>query len=197
MKIIFASTNEGKVKQIKEILKDYEVEILSLKDMNFNPQVVEDGDTYEENAYKKAKEVADNFNEIVIGDDSGLEVDALDGAPGLKTARFGGDHDWSNGMDKVLDLLKDVEDKDRTGKFVSCMVAILPNGEVKKTIGEWYGFIAHERKGTNSFGYAPIFLDPIFNLTSAEMEEEDIIKVNHRAKALHKMMKELNINKKQ
>ncbi len=193
-KIVFASKNNGKVNEIKKMLASYDIEIVSMKDMGIDIETIEDGSTYEENATKKAADVAKLCNEIVIADDSGIEVEYLGGRPGLYSARYAGEHgsDEAN-VTKLLEELSGVPIEKRRARYVCSLVAILPDGTKRVTSGEWRGLITEERHGTQSFGYAPIFYDPVLNAYNDELSEEMRYAVNHRGKALREMMKVLNI----
>lgn len=187
MEIIIASTNKGKLKEIKKILADLEIKILSLDDYPQMPSITEDGQTYEANAIKKAKTISKVTGKVTLSDDSGIEVDFLNGAPGVKSARFGGDSltDTERNQ-RLLELLKKVPLSERSARF-KCVVAIsIPNGEIKTVSGECEGFISFEPKGNQGFGYDPIFIPNGFSKTFGELGGRIKDKISHRAEALLK-----------
>lgn len=191
--IIFATKNKGKIKEIKAILDDM-FNVLSMEEANINIDVTEDGTTFEENALKKATEIMKISNEIVLADDSGLEIDFLDKAPGVYSARYMGEdtsYDIKNA--KILEIMKDVPVEKRTARFVSVIAAALPapynkNLTVRGTIE---GIIGYEIQGENGFGYDPIFYLPERNCTTAQLSLEEKNKISHRGKALRLMKEEL------
>ena len=192
-KLILASNNQKKIKEIKEILKDVNIEVKSLKDENINIDVVEDGATFEENAKKKAKEIREflinrgDKNFIVLSDDSGLMVDYLNGAPGVYSARYAGEHgNDSENNKKLLKELKDVPEEKRGAKFV-CQVAIFDeNGDYYTARGEVKGRIIEELQGEGGFGYDPLFFYEPLNETFGELSAEAKNKISHRREALKK-----------
>lgn len=187
-KIIFATTNENKVKEVKMMMEDFDVELCTMKDAGIDIDIVEDGTTFEENAVIKAKTIMEMTGEIAIADDSGLEVDYLDGAPGIYSARFlGEDTPYDVKNNYIIDKLKDVKGKDRSARFVCAMAAAFPNGEVETCKGTVEGLIAFEQKGSNGFGYDPIVYVPEFAMTTGEMEPELKNSISHRGKALEQM----------
>lgn len=193
-RLVVASNNIKKIKEIKEILAKYPIEVVSLKEAGIDVDVEEDGNTFIENSYKKASEIykiADNS--MVLADDSGLMVDCLDGAPGVYSARFAGEHgnDKKNN-EKLLSLLKDKKIEERKAKFACAMVLIIGDGKVVKVQGEIEGRIVDEQKGENGFGYDPLFYVPEYNMTFAEMNSEIKNSISHRAKALKKLGGEIN-----
>ena len=203
-KILVATTNAGKIAEFKAML-DSNVEWLSLADFSGIGEVIEDGKTFAENAHKKAIEYAKATNCWTIADDSGLVIDALGGAPGVKSARFSGamekngtllDH---KNMQKVLTLLKNVPKEKRTAKFVCCLCLASPESfdsaqggkiliEVK---GEMNGLIAAEPIGENGFGYDPIFFIPELNKTAAQLTAEEKNAISHRGQAIRKLKPQL------
>lgn len=191
-RIIFATTNEGKMKEIKAILSDLNVEIVSLKEAGIHVNIVEDGDTFEENAIIKAKTIMELTGEIVLADDSGLEVDAMDKEPGIYSARFLGEgtsYDIKN--QHILDKLKDVEQEDRSARFVCVIACAMPGGEILTKRATIEGFIGYEITGSNGFGYDPIFWIPEYNNTLAQISLEQKNEISHRGKALMEMREEL------
>lgn len=192
-KLIVASNNQKKIKEIKHILSKYQIEVVSLKEAGIDVDVIEDGDTFLENAYKKASEIHDIVKDyMVLADDSGLMVESLGGAPGVYSARFAGEHgnDKKNN-EKLLSLLKDKNDIERKAKFVCAMVLIKDKNNVIKVQGEIEGIITTEEKGTDGFGYDPLFYIPKFHMTFAEMNSELKNSISHRAIALKKLEGEM------
>lgn len=193
-KIVFATTNDGKIKEIKEILADFDVEVVSMKEMNIDVDVEENGTTFEENSLIKARSISKLTGLPALADDSGLEVDYLNGEPGVYSARYLGrdtDYDYKNNY--IIDKLKDAKDEERSARFVCVISLVLPDGRefVKKGVME--GRIGYEIKGENGFGYDPIFYLPQYGKTSAEISAEEKNKISHRGKALS-AMKELIAN---
>lgn len=186
-KIIVASNNKHKIDEIKAILSGLEYEIISLKEANINVDVDETGTTFMENAMIKASEIFNllNYPEdiLVMADDSGLCVDILDGAPGVFSARFAGEHgNDSANNEKLLELLKD-ENKNRNAKFV-CAIALIGKDEVIQAEGYVEGKITEKLEGSNGFGYDPLFLVPQFNRTFAQLTEDEKNSISHRGRAL-------------
>lgn len=191
-KIIFATGNENKMKEIRQIMGDMDVEILSMKQAGISADIVEDGTTFEENAVIKAKAIAEMTQEIVLADDSGLEIDYINKEPGIYSARYmGEDTSYHIKNQNLIDRLKDAKEEQRTARFVCAIAAAFPNGEVLTTIGIVEGRIAHEEKGENGFGYDPIFYVPEFGCTTAELSEEEKNKISHRGNALRAMKEKL------
>ena len=190
--IVVASNNKHKIKEIKEILTGYNV--LTLNDIGFHDEIIEDGKTFEENALIKARTIhnylkSKNLNHIVLADDSGLCVDALNGAPGVYSARYAKGHsDDQANRDK---LLKELEGKDRTANFVCNIVLYYPNGEYKTFVGKTEGKITKEEIGNKSFGYDCIFYSNELNKTFGEAKDEEKNAVSHRGRALKEMLKKL------
>ena len=197
-KLIFATTNEGKMKEIRMILADLGMEILSLKDMNINVDIEENGKTFEENAIIKAKAICELTGEMVLADDSGLEVDYMDKAPGVYSARYlGEDTPYSVKNQTIIDNLKDAKGEERSARFVCAIAAAFPDGRVLTTQATIEGYIGYEEKGTNGFGYDPLMYVPEYDMTTGQMEPEMKNKISHRGKALELMKEELgyeNIN---
>lgn len=192
MRIIFATGNENKMREIREILGDLGLEIVSMKEAGISVDIVEDGETFEENAMIKAKAVSKLCNDIVLADDSGLEVDYLDKAPGIYSARFmGEDTSYDIKNQAIIDKLEGVPKEKRTARFVCAIAAVLPSGKKISTRGTIEGMIGYEIKGENGFGYDPIFYVEEFGCTTAEISPEEKNKVSHRGNALRAMRKEL------
>lgn len=187
--IIFATKNKGKIKEIQAILgNDYTVK--SIEEIGLNIDILEDGKTFEENAIKKATEIMKITNKPVLADDSGLQIDYLDGEPGVYSARYmGEDTPYEIKNAKILELLKDIEEEKRTARFVSVIALAIPNKEPITTIGTIEGIIGYEMKGENGFGYDPIFYIPYLEKTSAQLSLEEKNKISHRGKALEQMKK--------
>lgn len=193
-KLIFATGNENKMKEIRQIMSDMDVEIISMKQAGISADITEDGTTFEENAIIKAKAIAQLTKEIVLADDSGLEIDYINKEPGIYSARYmGEDTSYHIKNQNLIDRLKDAEDEERSARFVCAIAAAFPDGEVLTTIGTIEGRIAYEEKGENGFGYDPIFYVPEFGCTTAELSEEDKNKVSHRGNALRAMKEKLKL----
>ena len=191
-KIIFATTNEGKMKEIKMILGDLNYEVVSLKEAGIEIDIEENGSSFEENAIIKAKAIMELTNEIVLADDSGLEVDAMGRQPGIYSARFLGEntsYDIKNNY--TLDQLKDLAEEKRTARFVCAIACAFPDGRISTRLATIEGRIGYEISGENGFGYDPIFFVPEFACTTAELSAEQKNKISHRAKALNAMKEEL------
>lgn len=190
-KIVFATTNEGKVKEIKEILAGFPIEVVSMKEMNITADIEENGATFEENSLIKAREVSKITGLPAMADDSGLEVDYLNGEPGIYSARYlGRDTDYNYKNNYIIEKLENAKDEERSARFVCVISLVLPDGRefIKKGVLE--GRIAYEIKGENGFGYDPVFYLPEYGMTSAELSGEEKNKISHRGKALG-AMKEL------
>ncbi len=188
-KIIFATGNENKMKEIRMILSDLGMPILSMKEAGVFADVVEDGTTFEENALIKAKEIAKRVeNCIVLADDSGLEIDYLNKEPGIYSARYAGEdtsYDIKNNL--LLSRLEGVPDEKRTARFVCAVAAVFPDGTTEVVRGTIEGRIGHEIVGENGFGYDPIFYVPEYGCTTAEMDPVKKNELSHRGNALRAM----------
>jgi XTP/dITP diphosphohydrolase len=191
-KIIFATGNEGKMKEVRMILADLDAEILSLKEAGVTADVEENGTTFEENAVIKAREIMKVTNTIVLADDSGLEVDALNKEPGIYSARYMG-HDTSYHIknQSLIDRLEGKEGKERSARFVCAIAAAFPDGRILTTRGTMEGQIGYEEHGDNGFGYDPIFYLPEYGCYSGELPLEEKNKLSHRGKALRLMKEKL------
>ncbi len=189
MKLLVATGNAGKLKEIRALLATSKIEIVGLKDLDNAPEVVEDGATFTENACKKAKEMAAFSGLLTLADDSGLVVDALDGAPGVHSARYAGvqGDDEANNL-KLLDALSDVADNDRKAAFVCVMALASPDGRCQSFNGEIKGLLLREKRGEGGFGYDPLFLVPEYGKTTAELPLEIKNRISHRGTALHKVI---------
>ena len=195
--IILATNNKSKVKEISEMMSGSDITFESLADAGINVEVEETGTTFEENALLKAREICKLSGKPTISDDSGLEIDALDGAPGIYSSRFmGEDTSYDIKNNALIEKLDNVADPDRTARFRCCMALVLPDGREFVTEGAMEGIIAREPKGINGFGYDPILFIPEYNRTSAELSSEEKNNISHRGEALRKMIevikKELN-----
>ena len=191
-KIIFATGNAGKMKEIREILKDFDAEVLSMKEAGVEAEIVEDGKTFEENALIKAKTVCKLTGEIALADDSGLEIDYLNKEPGIYSARYmGEDTSYRIKNANLIERLEGVPDEKRTARFVCAIAAAFPDGTVKTVRGTMEGRIGYEETGENGFGYDPIFYLPEYGCSSAELSMEEKNKISHRGKALRAIKEEL------
>ena len=187
-KIIFATGNEHKMIEIRAILSDLGAEILSQKEAGIKADVVEDGATFEENAMIKAEAICKMTGEIVLADDSGLEIDYLNKEPGIYSARYmGEDTSYHIKNANLIERLDGVEDEKRTARFVCVIAAVCPDGSEHVTRGTIEGRIGYEEKGENGFGYDPIFYVPEYHCYSAELAPEEKNKISHRGKALEEM----------
>lgn len=191
-RIIFATGNAGKVREIKMILGDLGMEILSMKEAGIQASPEENGATYEENALIKARAVAAYTDDIVMADDSGLEIDYLNCEPGVYSARYmGEDTPYSIKNANLLERLNGVPDEERTARFVCAIATVLPDGRELTTRATIEGRIGYEERGEGGFGYDPIFFVPEFGKTTAELTAEEKNLVSHRGKALKLMKEEL------
>ena len=190
-RIVFATGNENKMKEIRMILADLNMEILSMKEAGVEIDIVEDGMSFEENAEIKARAVSRVLtNDIVVADDTGLESDYLDKAPGVYSARFAGEDTSYEIKNRIfLDRLEGVPDEERTARFVCAVAAVFPDGTSETVRETIEGEIAHEITGDNGFGYDPIFYVPEYGCTTAEMTAEQKNELSHRGKALRSMKK--------
>lgn len=192
MKIILASNNQKKLKELKAILSDMDVELMSQREAGCNFEVEETGTTFAENAYLKAKAVADATGVITVADDSGLMVDTLNGEPSVYSARYApGGHDVSDKEKYMYLLSKLIGVEDRKAKFVSSICCIFPNGDIIRTEGEVHGVILTEPDGEGGFGYDPVFRPDGFEHSMAVLGPEVKNQISHRANALKKFRKEL------
>ena len=187
-KIIFATGNKNKMREIRDILSDLGMEILSMKEAGIDKEINEDGKTFEENALIKARAVAEDTDAVVLADDSGLEIDYLNKEPGIYSARYlGADTSYEIKNQALLDRLSGVKKEDRTARFVCAIAAVLPDKRefvVRETIE---GYIGEKPAGTNGFGYDPIFYVDEYGCSTAELSEEKKNEVSHRGKALRAM----------
>ena len=196
MKIILATKNKGKVADFEKLTENMGIKVISFLDENISfPDVVEDGDTFEENSVKKALDLAKYTGMITVSDDSGLCVEALNGAPGIYSARYSGENATdSTNIDKLLYEMKNIPQGERQAKFVSVVSIAKPDGTVESFRGEVEGEIIFERRGTNGFGYNPVFFSQELKKTFGEATMEERVTVSHRARAFRKL-KEQVLNK--
>ena len=189
-KIVAATGNQGKLKEFREILNDFE--IISIKDLNLSADAEENGETFKENAYIKAMEIAKQTNLPVLSDDSGLCVDFLGGAPGVHTARYAGNNatDEEN-ITKLLNALDGALESERTARFVSVICVLLPNGHAVYGEGVCEGKITNAPSGKNGFGYDPVFYTEKFGKTFAELSSDEKNLISHRRSALDDVNKKL------
>lgn len=191
-RIIVATKNKGKISEIKKVLSGLPFDVISMNEAGIDIDVVEDGKTFEENSLKKALEICKVTKSMVMADDSGLEVDFLDGAPGIYSARFAGpEASDSDKNEKLLDLLKDVPFEQRTARFVCAIAVAFPDGRHFVVRGTCEGFIDFECKGNNGFGYDPLFFIQQYDRTMAEIDADVKNEISHRAKALAQMQEKL------
>lgn len=190
LEILIATNNLGKVKEIKDILDSPKIKILTMKDFPPFPKIEEDGKTYQENAFKKARKISEYTGKICLADDSGLEIDYLKGKPGIFSSRWGNSDEER--IDKVLKLLENIPINKRKAKFICVVVLVFPNGKIYMVKEECKGIITSNPKGENGFGYDPIFLVPEYDRTFAELGENIKNQISHRGKAMRRMIDIIN-----
>lgn len=189
--LVLATQNKGKIEEIRRLMEEFpEIQVLTAKELIRVPEIVEDGKTFYENAYKKAMTLAEYTGKLTMADDSGLEVDALEGQPGVLSARFAGEqaNDQANN-EKLLKLLEGVPEEKRTARFKCVIVLADWEGEVARAEGVCEGIIAKEPAGENGFGYDPLFLIPELGRTMAQLSLEEKNRLSHRGQALEEMKK--------
>ena len=187
-KIVFATGNQGKLREVKKILADLNVDIVSMKEEGIQIDVDENGTTFAENAQIKATAIGTHTDAIVLADDSGLVIDALNGEPGIYSARYlGEDTSYRIKNQNLIDRLEGVPHEKRTARFVCAIAAALPDGTVLHTEGTIEGIIGYEERGENGFGYDPIFYVPKLGKTTAELTDDEKNAISHRGSALEKM----------
>lgn len=199
LQIIFATGNQGKLREVQAILRDCEAEVISMKEAGFELEIEENGTTFEENALIKARAVADALAArkeaqacVVMADDSGLEIDCLNGEPGVYSARYlGEDTPFDVKSRDFLRRMADVPEEKRGARFVCAIAAIFPDGGTVTTSGIVEGRIGYELRGDNGFGYDPIFYLPEYGRTAAELSDEEKNRISHRSRALELMKEEL------
>lgn len=190
--IIFATGNEGKMKEIRMILEELKCPVLSMREAGIEAEIVEDGQTFEENAIIKARAIAQQTDSVVLADDSGLVIDYLNGEPGIYSARYlGEDTSYRIKNQNLIDRLEGVPDEKRGARFVCAIGAVLPGGEILTERGIMEGRIGYEEKGGNGFGYDPIFYVPEYDCSAAELTPEQKNQISHRGKALQKIKEAL------
>lgn len=190
--IVFATGNEGKMREIRMILADLGMEIRSMKEAGADPEIIENGTTFGENAEIKAKAVWERTGGIVLADDSGLVIDCLNGEPGIYSARYmGEDTSYEIKNRNLIERLKDARGEERAARFVCNIAAVLPDGSVLHTERTMEGLIAQEPAGEGGFGYDPILYLPQYGKTSAELTLEEKNEISHRGKALEAMKEQL------
>ncbi len=190
IEILIATNNLGKVKEIKDILDSPEIKILTMKDFPPIPKIEEDGKTYQENAFKKARKISEYTGKICLADDSGLEINYLKGKPGIYSSRWGNSDEER--INKVLKLLENVPINKRNAKFVCVVVLVFPNGKIYMVKEECKGIITFNLKGEHGFGYDPIFLVPEYDKTFAELGDKIKNQISHRGKAMRRMINIIN-----
>ena len=196
MRVVFATGNEGKMVEIREIMHDFlikhDIELVSLKDADIHADIVEDGTSFAENAQIKASAVFEKCHDIVLADDSGLEIDYLNKEPGIYSARYMGEdtsYDIKNA--NLIERLDGVPKEKRTARFVCAVAAVFPDGSEKVVRGTIEGYIGWEPEGENGFGYDPIFYVDAYGCSTAAMSREEKNAISHRGNALRKMKEEL------
>lgn len=199
IKIVLATNNSHKVSEFKSCFaqKGIDIEIVTIKETGFTGDIIEDADSFEGNAYIKAKTLCDFTGMIAVADDSGLWVDSLDGAPGVYSARYAGENSSdAENTEKLLSELEKIGDEERGAKFVCAICAVRPDGERIFVRGESEGAILKEQKGEGGFGYDPVFYCPAFGKTFAEMTSEEKNSISHRGRAVEKLAEQLDFFKK-
>ena len=190
LEILIATNNLGKVKEIKDILDGHQIKILTMKDFPHLPKIEEDGKTYQENAFKKARKISEYSGKICLADDSGLEIEYLKEKPGIYSSRWGNSDEER--INKVLKLLENVPINKRNAKFVCAVVLVFPDGKTYMVKEECKGSITFSPKGEHGFGYDPIFLVPEYNKTFAELGDKIKNQISHRGKAMRRMVDIIN-----
>ncbi len=182
----------GKVREMTSLLEPFDIEVLSVKEFDSAPEVEEDGETFFENSRKKAVEISRALGLPALADDSGLVVDALDGRPGVHSARFSGENatDLSNNL-KLLEEMKNVPEEKRKARFMCVMVAADPSGRIISAKGSCEGVITEEMRGEGGFGYDPLFHVPEFGCTMAQLSRDEKNSISHRGRAISRIMEEL------
>ncbi|MER1957831.1 MAG: XTP/dITP diphosphatase [Solibacillus sp.] len=189
--VVIATKNKGKAKDFEALFNPFGYEVVTMFEVAPDLEIEETGTTFEENAILKAQTLANLLGKIVIADDSGLAIDALNGEPGVYSARYAGDHDDEANMVKVLANMKDVPEEARTARFCCALAIAGPNMDTKTVFGTCEGVIAHEKKGTNGFGYDPIFYVPALQKHMAELTAEEKGAISHRGNAIRKLALQL------
>lgn len=190
MDIIFASTNKGKIREFKEILAPYGINVISLTDIGFNEDIVEDGNTFLENAIIKAKTISKKYNKIAMSDDSGICVEALNGAPGIHSARYSPNRDDKENNKLLLKNLGD--NKNRRAYYECDIVIYFPTDKYYSYVGKCYGNIAYKEEGDRGFGYDPLFIPDGFDISFGLIPAEEKNKISHRGIAIREMLKDID-----
>lgn len=188
--VVIATNNKNKVREFESILKTNKIEFKTLKDIGYNKEIIEDGNTFEENALIKAKTISEELGVIAISDDSGLMCEGLNGAPGIYSARYAGTHNDSDNNKLLIQNLKNIDNKN--AKYVCAICLYHPNGNYKIVVGEVHGIIIDTPHGENGFGYDPYFYIPSWGETFAEVSLEKKNEISHRSIALNKMKELIN-----
>lgn len=190
--LVVATKNKGKISEIKKVLSEMPFEVLAMSDIGINIDVEEDGKTFKENAFKKASEISKVAKSIVLADDSGIEVDYLNGAPGIYSARFGGSKATDQDRNiKLLNMMEKVPFEQRTARYVCAIAVVFPDGKSFVVEDTCEGFVGIECKGNNGFGYDPLFYIQQYDKTMGELDIYIKNKISHRAKALAKMKEKI------
>ena len=189
--VVIATKNKGKAKDFEALFAPLGYEVVTMFDVAPDMEIEETGTTFEENAVLKAETLSRELGKLVIADDSGLAIDALGGEPGVYSARYAGDHDDEANIVKVLDKLQGVPEAERTARFCCALAIAGPNLETYTVFGTCEGFILNEKRGTNGFGYDPIFYVPALGRAMAELTPEEKGAISHRGNAIRKLADEL------
>ena len=189
--VVIATKNKGKAKDFEALFHPFGYDVVTMFEVAPDLEIEETGTTFEENAILKAETLANLLGKIVIADDSGLMVDALNGEPGVYSARYAGDHDDEANMVKLLANMKDIPEEERTARFCCALAIAGPNMETATVFGTCEGVIAHEKKGTNGFGYDPVFYVPALEKHMAELTAEEKGAISHRGNAIRKLALQL------
>lgn len=189
--VVIATKNKGKAKDFEALFGPLGYEVVTMFDVAPDMEIEETGTTFEENAVLKAETLSRELNKLVIADDSGLAIDALGGEPGVYSARYAGDHDDEANIVKVLEKMKEVPDDKRTARFCCALAIAGPGIETYTVFGTCEGVILHEKRGTNGFGYDPIFYVPELGRAMAELSPEEKGAISHRGNAIRKLAEEL------
>ena len=185
--VVIATKNKGKAKDFEALFSPLGYEVVTMFDVAPNMEIEETGETFEQNAILKAETLSRELGKLVIADDSGLAVDALGGEPGVYSARYAGDHDDEANILKVLEKLQDVPENKRTARFCCALAIAGPNMATQTVFGTCEGIILNEKRGTNGFGYDPIFFVPELNRAMAELTPEEKGAISHRGNAIRKL----------
>ena len=185
--VVIATKNKGKAKDFEALFNPFGIEVVTMFDVAPNMEIDETGTTFEENAILKAETLANTLNTLVIADDSGLMVDALNGEPGVYSARYAGDHDDEANIVKVLEKLQGVPTEERTARFMCALAIAGPGVETQTVFGTCEGVILEQKRGTNGFGYDPVFYVPQLDRAMAELAPSEKAAISHRGNAIRKL----------